>query len=167
LLVIRNGSFTHAEAVRLGRLVRSRRWSDVARALLDEARRRPDLHPAAEVAQSLLGVLERLRRGVGFGYSSSAAVDPAELHEALLDLAVELYGKGPAQRALWERAGGKEADLPDGASGRERWRNALRAVEQGERGAPSRDALLKKMRNDYPDNRNLKPLIAALRNLDG
>ena len=158
LLVIRNGSFTHAEAVRLGRLVRSRRWSNVARALLDEARRRPELHPAAEVAQSLLGVLERLRRAVGLGHSSAAAVDPAELREALLDLAVELYGQGPVQRALWERAGGKEADLPDGASGRERWRNALRAVEQGKRGAPSRDALLKRMRNDYPDNRDLKPV---------
>ncbi|MDQ3933615.1 MAG: effector-associated domain EAD1-containing protein [Actinomycetota bacterium] len=166
LLVIRNGRFTRADALRLGTLVRKRRWSNAARALLDEARRRPDLHPAVEVAQSLLGALERLRRAVGLGHSSAAAVDPAELREALLELAVELYGQGPAQRTLWERAGGKEADLPDGVSGRERWRNALRAVEQGKRGAPSRDALLKEMRNDYPDNRDLKPLAAALRDLD-
>lgn len=162
LVVMRAGRFEPVAAEDFGRLVVKRRWNRVARALVDAEAVRPDLRSAAERAQALLSFFERVMRAVGLGESVQTVATPDDLRAALVDMAAELYPRGPAQQSVWERAGGKEGDLPDGQTGRDRWRAALEAVDRKARGAPKQPALLGVMIDDHPQNTQLATLARAL-----
>jgi hypothetical protein len=86
-----------------------------------------------------------------------------ELREALHDLIIRLYPDGPTDNALWERAGGQDADVPDASTGRLRWGMALDAAVRGQRGAPKIKALIDAMTEDYPNNPELAILAKAIR----
>jgi hypothetical protein len=73
-----------------------------------------------------------------------------------------LYPDGPTDGALWERAGGDNADLAKASTGRLRWGTALQAIISGQRGAPSLGTLVDTMRSDYPHNADLKLLSTNL-----
>jgi len=110
----------------------------------------------------LFGIVERLRRLFGFsdGVRDLATVD--ELRDALHETAAIIYPEGPTDDALWERAGGQNADLPVAPTSRLRWGLALHAVMRGQRGAPRLDALLEAMMADYPNNDDLRVLAKGL-----
>ena len=57
--------------------------------------------------------------------------------------------------AVWERAGGNDADLVTGKTGRLTWGRALQDVLAGRKGAPSLENLLATMLEDYPANQQL------------
>jgi hypothetical protein len=162
LTVLRSGRFDRRNAERFGDLVVKRRWKRVAEALIDSETARIDLRPAADRAQALLGTLDRLARAFGLGRSTRTVAGPEELNAALLEATVELYPRGPMQRALWERAGGKVADAPQGGTGREMWRAALKELQAGTAGAPKRSGLLRAMLDDHPNNNELAALAAAI-----
>jgi hypothetical protein len=165
LVVMRAARFDRLTAQQFGDLVVKRRWKEVARALVDAESTRPDLREAADRAQALLGLRERIMRAVGLGEPIRAVATRDELRAALLETAAELYPRGPAQRSIWERSGGKESELPDETTGRERWRAALVAASGGARGAPPHSALLDAMVEDYPNNKELAAIAQALKDV--
>jgi hypothetical protein len=167
MIVLRTGRFDRRGAERLGELVVKRRWKHVAEALAEAEAVRDDLQPAADRAQVLLGIFDRLTRAFGLGRSVRAVAGPEELSAALLEAAVDLYPRGPMQAALWERAGGKEADAPQARTGREMWRAALTDLQAGATGTPRTSALLSVMLDDYPKNRELAALAAAMEEQSG
>ncbi|MGW4137694.1 GAP1-N1 domain-containing protein [Streptomyces mirabilis] len=132
----------------IGRLALDRYWRHTADELTGMLRQgRDDVRPALRACLPMIGLLDRWRHKL-------SAISPAERWKALEDLAAELYPAGPSDRELWERAGGRTADLDQIGSGRTRWHQALQRIEHGI-GNPRLKQLLNEMRNDYPANQSL------------
>jgi hypothetical protein len=111
---------------------------------------RNDVRPALRICSEKLGVVARWRLKL----SSHSEQDN---WECLEELAAELYPKGPDHDELWSRAGGLDADLQHGGSGRSRWRNAIAQIRRGKE--PRVSILLKEMRIDYPGNGLLRDIV--------
>lgn len=75
-----------------------------------------------------------------------SSATPAEL----LDLATELYPRGPLQNAVWERAGGDISRLELSGSGRTTWWHAVRLLERGGGGDLEPCDLLRVFVEDHP-----------------
>lgn len=136
---------TDAEAV--GRLVEERRWYNVVDDLLCNLRSgRNDVRPALRACVSLVGFFDRWFLGL-------TQVTSAKKWDSLLELAADLYPNGPDQEGLWERSGGRNADLW-GGNGRSRWRGALREIRRGK--GPRVEKLLREMQSDYAANAGLR-----------
>jgi hypothetical protein len=132
----------------VGRLVLDRHWRRTVSDLTGMLRYgREDVRPALRACLPMIGLLDRWRLGL-------SAITPAERWKALEDLASELYPAGPNDRELWERAGGRAADLDQTGTGRTRWHQARLLIEHGGRN-PRLKHLLEEMRNDYPANQAL------------
>ena len=74
-----------------------------------------------------------------------------EKWESFESIAAELYPSGPNDNELWERAGGRNADLRWDGNGRSRWHAALVHIRQGGR-ALEIEHLLDEMSKDFPMN---------------
>lgn len=135
----------------LGRVVASHGRKEVVDDLISIYRGgRKDLEPTLRHCLDLIGFLDRWFLGL-------SAVSVTEKWDLLTDQAAELYPNGPDQESLWERAGGKDSDLHHHGSGKERWRSAIRSIQNGRR--PRIAKLIQEMRTDFPGNQNLR-LIA-------
>ena len=135
----------------IGRLVLERRWAKVADNLAERYRSgRCDLKPALCACLSPFGPWTRLFLGL-------TPPSETEKWEAFEELAADLYPDGPDDEELWQRADGKDADLKQRKSGRERWRQALRKIRYGKRPHPS--ALLARMLEDYPKNEHIRYFV--------
>nr|WP_240982584.1 effector-associated domain EAD1-containing protein [Streptomyces sp. S3(2020)] len=133
----------------IGDLALDRHWKHTADELTGMLRQgRDDVRPALRACLPMIGLLDRWRLKL-------SAISPAERWKALEDLAAELYPAGPNDQELWERAGGRTADLDQRGSGRTRWHQALQRIEHGI-GNPHLKQLLNEMRNDYPANQPLR-----------
>ena len=134
----------------IGRLVLERRWENVAGALVARYRRgRRDLKPALRACCDMLDFWDRFFLGL-------TPVSEWEKWNVFEKLAVELYPGGPDDDGLWERAGGKDADLSSRGSGRTRWQEAMRNVRNGR--GPKASALLAAMMVDFPNNEQIPHL---------
>ena len=162
VVVARRGRFDTTAATALGDLIVARRWKRAAESVVDLAATRPDLAPAASRVSGMFSIFERLRRYAGFSDGVRGLTTQGELRDALSDLVAELYSRGPSDRAIWERAGGLPADLPDAATPRHRWGLALSAIQHQRAGAPLLADLLRVMRQDYPNNVDLQTLTDAI-----
>lgn len=142
-----------ADAQALGRLILCRRWQRAADRLVQLAHQgRTDVKPALSECQTMVGLLWRLLLGV-------SPVSIAEKWKALEELAADLYPNGPDDTGLWDRAGGKDADLKSFGSGRTRWRDAMTQLQRGR--GPRVSSLLEEIRRDYPANDELRALLAS------
>ncbi|MGM5034949.1 effector-associated domain EAD1-containing protein [Tardiphaga sp. 803_E3_N1_3] len=110
---------------------------------------RRDLDPVLRHCTSLMGIVDRIWLGI-------SPVTDTEKREALIELAGELYPTGPDHDGLWERAGGKNSDLTHHGSGIGRWRDALRAIQNGKK--PPISKLIQQMRNDFGANPKLRAM---------
>lgn len=155
ITVIENGTFTATEEITLGNLVRIRSWRSAAERIITLSAARSDLVRAAAAVDSMFGFFDRLTRFVSCGSPVVPKVTESELQDALTDVAARLYKQGPMTDAVWERAGGNDADLVSGRTGRLAWGRALQAVLAGRKGAPSLENLLATMLEEYPTNRHL------------
>lgn len=136
---------TDAEAI--GRLVDERRWNSVVADLLRNLRLgRDDVRPALRACVSLVGYFDRWFLGL-------TQVTSTEKWDSLLELAADLYPNGPDQEGLWERSGGRDADLWSG-NGRSRWREAVGQIRRGK--GPRVERLLREMQSDYTTNADLR-----------
>jgi hypothetical protein len=138
-----------SEAEALGHLIVRRNWDRAADSLFQLRSSRSDIWPALRLCADLLGTINRWRMRL----LSRSAHDDWECLEAV---AVELYPEGPDHEDLWGRAGGRNADLQHGGSGRSRWRHAFAQIKNGKR-PPVRN-LLREMRREYSSNELLKEL---------
>lgn len=135
----------------LGRTLASRGRSDIVDDLISIYRAgRSDLAPALRHCLGLIGFFDRWFLGL-------SPVSVTQKWDVLIQLAAELYPNGPDQDALWERSGGRDADLRFNGTGKERWRGAIRDIQNGR--PPRISRLLQQMRADFPENPNLR-LIA-------
>ncbi|WP_426042989.1 effector-associated domain EAD1-containing protein [Brevundimonas sp. TWP2-3-4b1] len=108
-----------------------------------------DPKPALRSAADLLSFWDKWTEGL---FTPTAD----EKWGSFIRVASKLYPHGPGQRELWERAGGKTAELPKGGTGGSLWRSALFLARKG--GRPSSAALLREMRHDFAANRELRLL---------
>jgi adenosylhomocysteine nucleosidase len=72
----------------------------------------------------------------------------------LVVLAGDLYSGGIRDVSIWERAGGKVADIAVSPSGRTQWQDAIRMLTNGGRGA-TLTRLLDEMLEDFPHHPDL------------
>ena len=143
----RTTSLAASDAEGIGCLVLERRWEDVATDLVARYENgRRDLKPALRACYDMLDFWVRWRLWL-------TPISETEKWTAFEELAAELYPRGPDDGGLWERAGGKDADLSSGGDGRTRWRNATRNMRNGKGPTPSE--LLAMMLEDFPNNERL------------
>lgn len=146
-MIASNDSLPFLDSEGVGRLVMERRWDTVANDLLDRYRSgRRDLEPALRACHSMFGTWTQLLMGL-------TPLSEVKKWEAFEELAAELYPPGPDHDDLWQRAGGKDADLKRRGNGRNRWRQALRKIRRGK--GPYPIVLLKRMQEDYPNNEHV------------
>lgn len=138
----------HADSVNVGRFIAEKEWAKAALKLKDlYDRRRADLRPALEACQSLLSGWTRYSLGL-------ATPGTDESWEMLRDVAVHLYGYGPDHDYLWERAGGKNSELPKDGTGAARWFQVIQLMRRGI--GVKADRLIREMRKDYANNQELE-----------
>ena len=148
--ISRTTSLATPDAEGIGRLVLERRWEHVAAALVARYRNgRRDLKPALRACCDMLDFWERCFLGL-------TPVSKWEKWREFETLAAELYPGGPDDDGLWERAGGKDADLSSKGSGRTRWQEAIRSVRNCR--GPKASALLAAMMVDFPNNERIPHL---------
>ena len=150
-ILLRTNRLTTLDAEAIGHLVLHRRWR---RAMRDAVHRhnfgRDDLRPTLQRCYDMLGFWDRLTIGL-------TPLSESDKWQALESLAAELYPRGPDDLGLWERSGGRDADLLPSGDGRTRWRRALWGMRRGM--VPSPSALLAAMLSDYPSNERLDQLV--------
>lgn len=135
----------------LGRMLADRQWRDAIRDIVDLVRSgRHDVRPALRVCLSYVGFFDRWALGL-------STISLEEKWEALEATASELYPTGPDHDDLWERAGGRNADLQHATAGRSRWHDALAKIRRGK--PPRLPRLLEKMSEDYPANSQVRILM--------
>jgi hypothetical protein len=141
-----------ADAEALGGLVFERRWQ---RAVDYMANRlgagRLDLKPALRICHTMISILFRWWLGL-------SPVSPEEKWQVLEDLATDLYPTGPDHNELWDRTGGRQADLQSYGNGRARWHNAIGQIRRGKE--PRAVRLLGEMSREHPWNEQLRRLAA-------
>lgn len=148
--ISRTASLPTPDAEGIGRLVLERRWDGAAAALVARYRSgRRDLKPALRACCDMLDFWERLFLGL-------TPVPEREKWKVFETLAAELYPGGPDDDGLWERAGGKDADLSSTGAGRTRWQKAMWNVRNGR--GPKASALLAAMAEDFPNNERIPHL---------
>lgn len=139
-----------AEAEALGRLIVKRRWKKVLDELVSLAGRgRAEFKPALRMCSEMLDLWTRW----SLGLSEPSSEDKWNI---LIEVAADLYPDGPKESELWERAGGRNADLRIYGSGRSLWQDAISQIKRG-KGVSAAD-LLKEMSQDFPSNVQLRYL---------
>lgn len=139
---------TTSDADLLGRALATRRQRDIVDDLIAIYRAgRSDIAPVLRHCIDLIGFFDRWLLGL-------SAVSDTQKWDALAELAAELFPSGPNQDALWERSGGRDADLRHYGTGKERWRAAIRDIQNGRR--PRASKLIQQMRLEFPENPNLR-----------
>lgn len=114
---------------------------------------------AANAAAFAFELLARLPPTASVGDDSKLN----DLVTELSDLAADLYPQGPADRSIWERAGGDPSRIQVTGIGRWAWWEALRVLARGGGGANiSLSRLVAVMLEDYPGNPALADLACSV-----
>lgn len=140
---------TLADVVSMATTLTRKDPGSVMSTLVSRYHARTDLVPAWGILKSHLAWWERW-------LLPDTQIGHAEWDQGLVEELARLYPKGPMQEDVWERAGGRSADLPNASSGRDGWRRAIRMVGGGARVGRSR--ILAVALEDYPRNDNLRIL---------
>jgi len=160
LLLLNSGPFSAAESTRIGKLVLRNNWRKLADTIADKISIRAYLKPALAECQSLLGFFRRWSLSVS-GHLSEP-LSTKEWWSTLTEQCYKTYSNGPTDMGLWERAGGKNYDLPTKGTGREIWVNAISKMRNGITDVDAQK-LLQEMLNDYPSNLELRQLKRTIR----
>jgi hypothetical protein len=164
IVVVTHARFNSTEEAELASLIVDRRWSTAAEAIVSFSATRTDLARAAQRVSCLYRPLDRILRFFTGGTMVVPMVSASDLRIAVVEVAADLYKDGPKSDSIWERAGGNEADVLSGRTGRLAWGQAIDAASTGRRGAPSISDLIGTMLTDYPNNDHLRALRSALEN---
>jgi hypothetical protein len=141
-------NLSSSDAAAVGGVVDKRRWSRAADVVGEIYRSgRTDLTPALRAFYSQLGLWTRFWLGI-------VPLSSSEKWQLLEDTATKLYPHGPDEMHLWERAGGDNADLQQGSSGRWQWHEVIRKIRSGHEVTSSQ--LITTMITDFPHNNELR-----------
>jgi hypothetical protein len=150
----RTNSLASDDAESLGRLVSSRSWSSAACAIADAITNdgRRDLRPSVDYIVELIGFWRRYDLD-----ELGSSMPLAAKWQVLEEVTLELYGFGPGDTRLWQRAGGKDKDIPKAKSGAEAWQKVFADAKKG-KGVVDIRELIKYMHEDYRHHRTLQKL---------
>ena len=140
------------DAEALGSVILERHWQRAVDDTVNRTRAgRHDLKPALRICHKMIGIVSRWWLGV-------SPVSYDEKWQVLEDLAADLYPTGPDYNELWDRAGGRQADLQGHGNGRARWHNAIGQIRHGK--GPRAAQLLWEMYHEHPRNEQVRRLAA-------
>lgn len=159
-LLLNTCPFSAAESKRIGKLVLRNNWRKIADTIADKISTRADLKIALAECRFLLGFFKKLSLSLSGHLSESVSAE--EWWSAFTEQCYTLYSNGPTDMGLWERAGGKNYDLPPKGTGREIWVNAINKMRNGIADVDAQK-LLQEMLKDYPFNTELKQLNRTIR----
>ncbi|MGN7722275.1 GAP1-N1 domain-containing protein [Chitinophaga sp. 22620] len=152
---------TYAESALAGKLIIRNYWGQVARFLADSVQKKPDLMPALQECQSLLGLFDKLTLALRGNMHTGKSAD--DWWNGLKDVCRSLYPHGPTDRGIWLQAGGHEYDLQNHGSGQEIWANALQQLRYRGFNGITTMKLIDTMILENRNNEQL-PLLKALFN---
>jgi hypothetical protein len=153
-VLLRHHQLGSEDVLSIGRLVASRSWRYAARGLADAVLddQRHELRPAIDYFTDLIGLIQQYR------LDAWGSTTPKSARWRILEeVTVELYGHGPGDGRVWQRAGGKDSDIPRGKTGADMWRRAIGEAEKG-KGDIDIPRLIKVMAEDYPHHRALQKM---------
>lgn len=155
----RGARLDNRDAAALGRLAADQGWRGIARGLADRVLRqqRDDLRVAVASCLGLLPWLQRWELHFHDIGDHTASVDD-DWWAALGDVTASLYPAGLQDRVIWQRAGGEIEGVELTGSGRQQWIAALHLLRGGGGGKITRERLLRAMREDWPQNRDVANL---------
>ena len=131
-------------AKQIGRLISDRQWATTADGTVEQYRLgRQDLKPALRAFRDMLDFWTQWLLGL-------TRPTKDKIWEEFEELAIKLYPTGPSGQAMWERAGGDDADLVLNENGRTQWHGALRNARRGTGVRPGE--ILRVMKTDFPNN---------------
>lgn len=139
------------QALRLGELILKRGFRKSARQVFENAKSVQSFRFAISKCKSLLdlGMLEKLFYGDVLG----ELITSETYYKALIELACELYDKGPEDHNIWERAGGDVSKLHQYKTREENWHYAISLLKYGGGGKKiTFKSLIKAMQEDYRRN---------------
>jgi len=155
------GSLSPQTAGVLGRLCVQKKWRDTVLMVSSKRSwRRTDLDTVIREGSSLLTFWERPLLSI-FSKPEQSALT-TEMCDAFQEVASDLYEKGPQESDLWERAGGRNRNLPEGPDGAARWRAAIRLIKDGAGPSGGLASLVEAMLEDFPHNPKLLHLQQLL-----
>ncbi|MBF9223778.1 phosphorylase family protein [Hymenobacter ruricola] len=115
-------------------------------------RRGSQPYACANAAAFVIAFVQQL-----YAVSAPPRLPTADEARRLAELASELYAGGIRDADIWNRAGGRIADIAVGSTGRMQWLDAARHLRNGGRGITF-GQLLAEMLEDHPGNQDLTEL---------
>ncbi|WP_026768844.1 effector-associated domain EAD1-containing protein [Asinibacterium sp. OR53] len=147
---------------RLGEMVARKQLRLTAKQIFEKAKHNKDFRHALVGCSSLCDLSKWDKFMWGWLFSGSSS--NAGLYQAVLDLALELYDKGPEDREIWKRAGGKINLLHHHSSREENWRQAIGLLQHGSGGKHINiQSLVQTMLEDYPQHAKLHEMEKYLK----
>lgn len=149
------------KSAQLGDLVFSRNYVKSAYQIFEKAKCNNSYRIALGKCQGLihLGILDKFYWSNLFG----AHIDENAAFEALTELAIKLYNKGPEENDIWKRAKGDISKFINKNTREENWRSAIHLLRYGGAGEASTKLLLEVIKDDFSNNDELNALINYFR----
>jgi len=155
-------SIDATDAVQLGRLVQSRRFSSVAEVIYNKSSKHNNWKFALEECNQLLDYFTKALLAIS-GIISNVKIPTDEWWKSTEDIIVDLYPNGQAIKTIWNNAGGKESDLLINSTGVEVWHDLLIKLRRGFFKDIKMNSLLKEIKKNYYDSNERFKLIYDLR----
>jgi hypothetical protein len=152
-----SGNIDVIDATQLGKLVYSKRYSNVAEAIHNKSNSYNNWKVALNECYLLLGMWTQMSLAWS-GLIKDVKITEDQWWNALIEIACKLYGGGPKESKIWTEADGEEYDLLTVGTGKELWIAALRKLRYGGCHGITIDKLLKKMMKEHKRNEELKTI---------
>lgn len=146
---------SEASSRALGKMAEKNCWTSVAKKAAYALSHRADLRPMLSECIGQLYVIDQL--WVGYRLGVSLYMSEEDAWGAFESEAVQMYPKGPFDRELWSRSGGRNEDLAHEDTGRTAWHRCIKSLRVGM--APGIRQLLNTMLEDYSHSDTLKQLL--------
>lgn len=147
-------------AIQIGQVILRRNWRNAAKKLNEIKQRNPEATPALDVCKELLPIWDRLLQILSSPQNTEGSLSDykSALIERVADIGSDLAPESLDE--IWERAGGRRKELESKGTAYSRWQNAARVAANG--GKCSLADLIQVLRNDYPNNQQLREIEDVL-----
>lgn len=152
-----SGKLDVVDATQLGKLINSRKYTNVASLINDRFYTNGNYKYTLAECYGLLSFVTRGMIMIG-NKISNVTINVDEWWEAFNDLAIRLYSRGPTENEIWNQADGEDYDLLTKVTGKEAWLAALQKLKNGGCEGITVKKLLKVMLKEFPKNEELKTL---------
>lgn len=152
-----SGKLDVVDATQLGKLIKSRNYTEVAHLINDRFYTNKNYKYTLAECNELLSFITRGMIAIS-NKISNITINVDEWWDAFSDLTIRLYNSGPTENKIWNQADGKDYDLLIKGTGKETWLAALQKLKNGGCEGITVKKLLKSMLKEFPNNEELKTL---------